>query len=693
MARDNFFETVKETSSKDAVKYDITIEDIRGMEEIGKTHWNTIHTLYKSDKKFSYATDVQDQWNPAALAMRREANRPSEVYNIVNGFIRPAANLIKENPPAISVFPISDGASKKNAQLIAGRIRSIEYASGAQRVYCDAHEAAMRASLGAWRVLPKLDDDGDSEIIIERISDCSKLIVDPAARKPDFSDAEWVILHSEISEKQYEIDYPDAHAESINGMVKISELWIRNKKKDKKTGKFTIKVKQYIYDEVEILYCEEDYPGKYVPFVLVTGPQYSVDDVCYYQSLTREIRGVQNEINWLKSEAVATVSTAPKALFRGDEDALDDEQKIIWSRSSVSPDIFLPHKKGAQIEDIKPPGPPVGYMELADKNIDMARIITGIYPDPSTQDGLSPLSGKALKQQQAGQAVATYHYVDSLNYAIKRTGDIILDLLQYYENDNKIRLARGVDGTFTPISMGNEDVDGAENFDLAYGKYGVSISAGPSYMSQKDELIGQIMEMVKADPQSQGLLMDWILSQYNLPGSEELADRFRLMLPQPIQDLIASQKGQSQDPEEKLRSQFLMLQKLSQELQQKSQMVDKLTEALSAETSQLHSKEQELQAKVQMEQDKNHTTVLLQSMREQFEERMKETDQRFEAMQTLLADQAHKREIAAKLTEQAMKHQNELENIDAKHQADVEHTVIKNVVEATMPNGKSEAKA
>ena len=82
--------------------------------------------------------------------------------------------------------------------------------------------------------------------------------------------------------------------------------------------------------------------------------------------------------------------------------------------------------------------------------------------------------------------------------------------------------------------------------------------------------------------------------------------------------------------------------------------------------------------------------MTIQTMKEQFEERMRQQDQRYDAIQTMLKDEAQKREIAGRLAEAELKHQHELENIDAKHQSDVAHTVIKNVVEASLPNGSNQ---
>lgn len=656
-------------SKKSENKFDI--DDIKELESLGQSHWESIYREWSDDLSFSYSTGIE-QWDSKAIQGR--GGRPIDTYNIINGFIKPVVNLAKQNPPAINVNPVSDGASKTNARLLSGILRAIEYGCGAQREYCSALDNATRGGLGIIRVIPQtsmIDEDGDVEFLISNVKDCTAVYIDPSAIKSDFSDAQWVIIKSTMSDRQYAKDYPEGHAESIDGIVEISELWIKRVSEIEiideftqiKTRKRKINIIQYIYDNYEILEKITSYPGKYLPFAVVTGPSYSSDNNIHYTSITRQLRGIQKEINFLKSEMIASIACAPKNTFFGDNDALDENELPLWEEAATNPRVFLGHKAGATIQQMKQPEIPTAYIESVDKNIEIARVITGIYPDPTLQNGLNAVSGKAIKQQQAGQAIATYEFVDSLNYAIKHVGEIILDLLPYYWNDDKVRLSMGADGNYSSVSMGPSEVHDVSNFDLAYGKYQVSISTGASYASQKDALIEMVMDCVKTNPQAMQVALPWLINNINLPGSEELSDMFSLLLPSNIQQFIAQQKGQSQNPEDKLKAAFLQLQKLQQESQAKDQMVDQLTESLQNETAQLQSKEQELQLKKQMNDDNNHMKLLIEDMKLNHEKEMNDIKVRLDSMKMLIDSQSKEDEMAFKIADKQQGHQNEMENV------------------------------
>lgn len=621
-----------------------TIEDIRSLKDLGDSYWDMIHREYSDDIVFSYSTDA-GQWKPETLAAR--GGRPVETSNIVNGFVRPVVNLVAQNPPAIAVYPIADGASKTNAKLISGIIRAIEYGCGAQREYTSALESAVRGGLGIIRLIPRMSDLGDDDVdfIIHNLQDPTNVIIDPSATKSDFSDAQWVILKNSISERQYRKDYPDGKANAVGGIVEIYEMWIKHYEVTKEVGfdgytkkSKKLKILQYIFDDFEILETIDDYPGKYLPFAVVSGPKFTANGQSHFQSLTREIKGIQREINFLKSEQIASIACAPKATFYGDNNAFDSQEELqAWEESATNPRVFLGHKPGANIKQFDMPQIPSAYIQSVQANIDLARVVTGIYPDPSIQQGLSPASGKAIKEQQAGQAIATYHFVNSLNFAIKHIGEIILDLLPYYWNDNRVRLSMGVDGKYTSVSMGDEQVDEAENFDLAYGRYAVSISTGPSYMSQKDALIEMLLDSIKTNPQAMTIALPWIIQQINLPGSEELADMFSLTLPPEIQQYLQQMKANTEgDPEEKLKSAVLTLQQMAQDSQQKDQMIQQLTAALENETAQLKGKEMELEAKRQIEADKNQAQIIIETIRQEHAKELKEMDARIKGIQSEL---------------------------------------------------------
>lgn len=598
------------------------------MEILGKArqYWDTPHRIFGEDYLFAHG---HKQWDADIESQRRRARRDCKTYPIVQGFIRPLVNAVKQAPPSITVYPVSQETDKSSAKIIGGVIRHIEYCSNAQRAYTHALEQIAEGGMGAWRVTPKskkhkktsyqpqqvqtaygvqmvptkvMTLEEKVELAIEQIDNPANLYFDPACKMPDFSDANWVIYRNELSVLDYRKEYPAGTATPENDMVVVYEYWYFSS-----TGL----VDFVVFDENDVL-VHDELELTILPFVLIAGDKIDAEGQISYKSLTSEIKAPQQELNWLKSEAISSISAAPKSNWIVDEDAIADGDEDAWANSSTDPDVLLRKKRGSEVIPIVPPGPPDGYMTLAQQNIEMARQITGIYPDPSTQQALSNASGKAIKYQQAGSQIQTYHFVDALNYGIKRTGEILLDMITVYYNDDDIRISMGVDNTYQHVSVGPTNVPGVQNVDLAFSQYGVIISNGPTYSTQKEQFSEQLMQFAQGNPQMMPMIADIVVRFSNIPGSEELADRFRVMLPEPVQQLIAQQSQQSGDPAQVAQSQMIQMQSMSQQMQQMQQTIQGLSAELQKAQDANQVKVLDIQTKKEIAEDNNKAKFALQ---------------------------------------------------------------------------------
>lgn len=597
-----------------------------GILEKARSYWDTPHRIFQEDYLFAHG---HKQWDADIESQRRRARRDCKTYPIVQGFIRPLVNAVKQAPPSITLYPVSQDTDKQSAKILGGVIRHIEYCSNAQRAYTHALEQIAEGGLGAWRVTPKTKKQKKTtyqnqpmqtpygvqmvpakmiviedkvELAIEQIDNPANVYFDPTAKLPDFSDANWVIYRNEMSVLDYQREYPNGRASAENDLVVIYEYWYFN---SKGTVDFVV------FDENDIL-VHDELELTILPFVLIAGDKIDAEGTVSYKSLTSEIKAPQQELNWLKSEAITSISQAPKSNWIVDSDAINEADEDAWANSAVDPDVLLRKKKGSEIIPITPPGPPDGYMQLAQQNIEMARQITGIYPDPSTQAALSNASGKAIKYQQAGSQIQTYHFVDALNFGIKRTGEILLDMISVYYNDDDIRISMGVDNSYQHVSLGPTNVPGVANLDLTFNQYGVIISNGPTYASQKEQFSEQLMQFAQGNPQMMPLIADIVVRYSSIPGSEELADRFRVMLPEPVQQVIAQQAQQGGDPAQIAQMQMVQMQQMAQQLQQAQQQIQMLAAELQKAQDANQVKLIDIQTKKEINDDNNKAKFAMQ---------------------------------------------------------------------------------
>jgi hypothetical protein len=72
-------------------------------------------------------------------------------------------------------------------------------------------------------------------------------------------------------------------------------------------------------------------------------------------------------------------------------------------------------------------------------------------------------------------------------------------------------------------------------FDLSAGKYDVTVEAGPSFTTRREEAASQMLELLRVMPQAAPLLADLLAKNLDWPSSDEIAKRMQAMLPPQIQ--------------------------------------------------------------------------------------------------------------------------------------------------------------
>lgn len=609
-------------------------------------YWSNAHARYYENYGFAHGK----QWDSEEEQRRKDARRDCQVYNIVQGFIRPMVNTVKQAPPAIQIYPVSQDTTKSQADTLSGVIRHIEYTSNASRSYTSALERMAEGGIGAWRVTPRevmkrtvkmvdvqvptYDSLGrpstrsvpqksvemvkDVEVAVEPICDPRAVMYDPTSTLDDFSDAKYCIYRYEMSLREYIDSYGDdvsgyGDVKNPTSTINVYEFWIKNAQ-----GLLDL----YLCTDDKVISYQETQLS-IIPFVVVTGPKIILDGVMHYGCITEEIRAPQKEINWLKSEAVSTVSQAPKSSWIADEDSLINPEA--WADSATNPDLALYKKAGSAVTPIPPPGPPAGYMDLASSNIEMARLVTGIYPDPTVQKNLANASGKAIKYQQAHSQTSTYQYVDSINHGVKRTGEIILDMIGIYYNTDDIRMALGIDGKYDRVSLGPTNVPNVQNIDLEFSQFGVIVSTGPSYATQREAYFDTLKDFASGNPALAPIILEAVMRNAPIPNAEHYADRAVMMLPPQIQEMIAMQQSGT-DAE----SAVLALTIKNQKLQAQAQAQMKQLEAMASELEDSKAKFAvdiaRIKAQVEISNDKNNTSMAMQAADHQHDIQVKEME-------------------------------------------------------------------
>jgi hypothetical protein len=146
-------------------------------------------------------------------------------------------------------------------------------------------------------------------------------------------------------------------------------------------------------------------------------------------------------------------------------------------------------------------------------------------------------SGKAIIARQMEADNATFHFIDNLSRAIRHAGRVLIDLIpQVYSVPRVIRVL-GEDGE-SEMKAVNQPVQVEEAdpltdevreitriYDLTAGRYDLTVSAGPSFASLRQEAANQMIELIRAYPDAAPVIGDLLVKNLDWPGADEIAER------------------------------------------------------------------------------------------------------------------------------------------------------------------------
>lgn len=596
-------------SSKDELKNEKLKASLLRKHKQAEEFWTPLHERHTHWIKFAIG-DENAQWDPAVL--RKRNGRTAKQYPIIKAQGNQIKNPIAGAPPEITTYP-GNGANKTGAARVNGLLRSIQQESQAPRIYLGALDGEIFGGLGAWRVCVGPDDAHPTEwkAFMEDL-DPTTVFWDPASRRPNYSDARYVRIKNRIPAGDLRETYEDADFGEYEDadIVTVWEHW----EKKMKDGRVDSIVRYTHLESGQILEIDRSYRCKILPIITITAPYLSIDGKLSIFPLSRDLESTQQQINWLFSEAIAQVAGAAKSMWLAEDGAIDAGDVPRYAASATDPDAILYYKNGHQKpEQILPPPFPTGYMEMVRESLSFARDVSGIYPNQgqNTQAGMEQASGEALKHQRAMTNIAAMHFIAPLVYGLEWTGKILIEICVAYLNTDRVRVSIGADGQPTLVSFGPTQIEGVENVDLSQGEYGVTVTTGATYANQKEELIERLFELTSRNPQIQTLLADWLVAQWPLPGTEEVVDRLRTLLPEDVQQMLASKD--SSDPSEQasqLRLKAHMGQMENAKLKEVLGAITEKFQQLSAEYDRLKaSKELDAQTRLQVAQMSQETTL------------------------------------------------------------------------------------
>jgi hypothetical protein len=552
--------------------------------ERAREWWSDNHAEAKADLAFAR---LGRQWDEQVRRQREAEHRPCLTFNKMPAFIRQVVNDARQNKPAIKVHPQDARADPRTAEIINGLIRNIETSSDADVAYDTAIEHAVAQGFGYWRINTRYasDDAFDQDIVIERIANPFTVLGDPRSTAADSSDWNEAFVVTTMTRNEFEAEYPeagktdwDADFRGAEGWVDgddvvVAEYWTRERVKSaivalsdgsilsvadyeeraealaaagvtmvgepRETERY--KVRQRILSGAEML-KEVDWAGSYIPIIPVYGDEVVDEDgKRHFRSLIRDAKSAQQMFNYWRTTTTELVALAPKAPFIGEERAFELDPNWRTANSQSHPYLMVP--TGAAMPQRQPfTGVPAGAMQEALNASDDMKAIIGIY-DASLGARSNETSGRAILARQREGDVSTFHFIDNLSRAIRHGGRVLLDLIpKVYSTERMIRVlgdpstgsgqTRRATVRIGPTGAPVRELPGAGAvYDLTVGKYDLTVSAGPSYTTRREEVTTILTEVMRSVPDSALFLAGRLARLLDLPDAEELGREMDMLNP------------------------------------------------------------------------------------------------------------------------------------------------------------------
>lgn len=636
------------------------------------------------------------QWSDAAAAQRTSEKRPMKTFNLLPTFVQSITNEFRQNKPQPKVNPISSGANPETAKILNGCIRHVQYRSMADVAYSGAGKDAVGHSFGFFRLITEESEDPTSfeqELTIKAVPDSFTVygVMKPHAlgqRVP------WAFIVERITREEHKRLYPEAEASLRDFQfdeyadsswcgyddVQIAEYWYEEAKQRRyllledgrkgyadelgKHGGVVVRerdvtersIKQCFTNGVEIL-SETEWIGSTIPIFGVYGEVAIVEGKIQIFSLIRFLRAPQESFNFIWTGILEKLALANRVPYIGYTGQFKDPK---WKDSNVRNYTHL------EVEPVLVDGrlAPLPQRQQLEEQIvalcnaamqlhDLMKATVGIF-DASLGQAGNEVSGTAINARNRQSNVTNLHFSDNLTRTQWEACLVYLDLIpKVYNETGRIARIIGDDESHSVVTLNQPYTDEngkPQHYDISKGKYDVVVTTSPGYQAEQQETSTQLSELIRAEPALINIIGDvWARSQ-GAPWSEEVAERFKKMLPPALQE----DKGGQEDPAA-----------LQQKVAQSGQMIQQLTDQVHQLAQEIESKKFELDSRERIAADQELTKRTLG---------IAALDQK-DGLALLVQEIQHMRaerdqQNATAMQDAAQQHQSGMQAADQQHQAE-----------------------
>ena len=572
----------------------------------------------------------QDQWDTNIRNQRVVEARPCLTINHTDANCLRVQNQLKQQRPRVKCQPMGGSASDEKAKVINSLIRHIQNLSNAETAYDEGVRSAQDIGWGYWEIVGDYCNplSFDQDLKIKIIDNAFTCYDDPQACTPCGEERKWFLITGKMTRTEYQRKYPNASNKQWNRAAvgddnyewetrdtvrvcryfRIYEMpdtlvlmndgrtalqsdldkipksvseqtgWlpaiVDGKPKTRPTTKAVIE--RYVLGGCEVL-KKDDLPGRYIPVVRCLGNQVNIEGNIMRWGMVKNMMDPGRMFNYWESASTEMVALAPKApwvVAEGQTDnhpEWDDANRRAYSKLVYTPVVVdgVP----APPPQRQPPTPiPEGQRNASQMALMNLVAMAGMPMENPIEAGRVVSGNKYMQRRQRERDLMHFQYSDNQAMAIIWTGIILLDLIPYYYDTDRMQRIVGEDGTASMVRINggdSQETGGLYNIakNLKEGSYDIVMDAGPDYRTAQEEgaegMLGILDTPLGPKVAERGA--DLVIRNMPWAGASELADRMLPDTPEGMKKVMDNLPPQAKSLVMSLQQQITQLNQITQQ--------------------------------------------------------------------------------------------------------------------------------
>jgi hypothetical protein len=323
-------------------------------------------------------------------------------------------------------------------------------------------------------------------------------------------------------------------------------------------------------------------PGKYIPMIKCLGNKLRINGKIMRKGMIENLMDPAQMYNYWRTAQTERLALAPKAPWTAYEgvveghpewnDANRRSYSVLVGKAILGPDgatlLPLPQRSN--------PAPVEQGFESAVAGAEHDLMTVAGMPQENPEIQARVVSGnKYLQRRQGMQDLTHFQYYDNQTYSIMWTGIILLDLMKYYYDTQRMMRIVGEDGQ-AEIITANEKVmsgdgqpTGEVRNDFTVGNYDVVMDTGPGYATKREEAAENMLELLntKLGDAIVATRPDIPVRNMDFHGADELADSLAVTTPDGMEKMMKNLPKQAQTIVQSLQAQLQAQGEQMQQLQ------------------------------------------------------------------------------------------------------------------------------